>query len=397
MIIYIELERKMTNATLKKIYKASLNFLVPLTPEKTYATIVKEATKLVRAPMGTIMLEQDGELKRVYSSVPLELQVKHRKRGFLYRAFRSKKPTVLTIGEIKKVHPEIKKLSIASDVVIPLSYRNKAIGILAILSKKEEKFSEEEINTLILFGSMASLAIQKAQLYAETKKALESRDFFISAAAHEIKTPVTTIFGYAQLLFDNIKKSKQLKTEWIDSLHAECYRLKFLINDFLETSRISTGRLHYDLKECQLKTITDRVIDNFRFNYPDRKLILRNNIRTKNDIVIGDSDRLIQALTNLLDNSAKFSASDTVISMILRSNDSDFIITVKDQGKGIDKKDLPKIFERYFKGDGNQHEGLGLGLFLVKTIIEYHHGSVTLCSKLNKGTIAEIKLPRIKT
>lgn len=387
----------MASPTLKKIYKASLNFLVPLTPEKTYTTIVKEATKLVNAEWGSILLEQSGELKRVYSSIPFNQQIKHRKRGFLYQAFKSGKPTILRIGEIEKIHPEIKNLSIASDVIIPLSYRNKSIGILAILSKREDPLNDEEINTLILFGSMASLAIRKAQLYDETRKALETRDFFISAAAHEIKTPVTTIFGYAQLLFDNIKKTKKFKTEWIDSLHAECYRLKFLINDFLETSRISTGRLHYDLKECRLKTIITRVIDNFRFNYPDRKLIIKNNIRTKKDVVIGDSDRLIQALTNLLDNAAKFSASDTIISLIQRSNDSDFIITVKDQGKGIDKKDLPKIFDRYFKGTGNQQEGLGLGLFLVKTIIEYHRGSVTLHSKLNKGTIAEIKLPRVKT
>lgn len=386
----------MTSPTLKRIYKASLNFLVPLTPEKTYATIVKEATKLVNAPMGTILLEQNGKLKRVYSSVPLELQIKHRKKGLLYKAFRSAKPTILTIGEIEKAHPEIKELSIASDVVIPLSYRNRTIGILTILSNKEERFSNEEINTLILFGSMASLAIRKAQLYDETRKALEARDFFISTAAHEIKTPVTTIFGYAQLLFDNTKKSKKLKTEWIDSLHAECYRLKFLINDFLEASSINTGRLHYDLKECQLKTITNRVVDNFRFNYPDRKLIFKNNIRAKKNLVIGDFDRLIQALNNLLDNAAKFSASDTIISLTLKSDNSDFIITVKDQGKGIDKKDHTKIFDRYFKSAGNQHEGLGLGLFLVKSIIEYHHGSVSLRSKLNKGTIVEIKLPKIK-
>lgn len=387
----------MASPTLKRIYKASLNFLAPLTPEKTYATIVKEAIKFVGAQWGSILLEQDGELERVYSSIPFNQQIKHRKRGFLYKAFERRKPTILKIKDIENIHPEIKNLSIASDVIIPLSYHNKAIGILAILSKNEERFSEEEINTLFLFGSMASLAIQKAQLYDETRKALETRDFFISAAAHEIKTPVTTIFGYAQLLFDNTKKAKRCKAEWIDSLHSECYRLKFLINDFLETSRISTGRLHYNLKECRLKTIIDRAVDNFRFNYPDRKLILRNNIRTKNDIVIGDSDRLIQALTNLLDNAAKFSTPDTTILLTLKSNDSDFIITIKDDGRGIDKKDLPKIFDRYFKGSGNQHEGLGLGLFLVKTIIEYHHGSIRLQSRLNKGTRAELKLPRLKT
>ncbi len=386
----------MNTPLLKKIYFSSLNFLTPLTLEKTYATIVKEATKLVSAQWGSVLLEEDGELKRVYTSIPLNQQIKHRKRGLLYKSFKRGKPTILKVKEIEKVHPEIKNLSLASDVIIPLSYRKKSIGILAVLSKRENPLTEEEINTLVLFGSMASLAIQKARLYAETQKSLEARDFFISAAAHEIKTPVTTIFGYAQLFFENSKKKKEIKTEWIHSLHSECYRLKFLINDFLEASRISTGRLHYDLKECHFKKIVDRVMDNFKFNYPDRILILTNNIKIKKDIIVGDLDKLIQALTNLLDNAAKFSAPDTEISLSLQSDGSEFIIKVADKGKGIPRSELPKIFERYYQESGNRHEGLGLGLFLVRNIIEHHHGSIKVNSKINKGTTIELKLPRVK-
>lgn len=386
----------MKNPTLQKIYKASLNFLVPLTPEKTYATIVKEAIKLVDAEMGTIMLEEKGELIRVYSTVPLELQVKHRKRGFLYRAFKSGKPTILSTQQIERAHPEIKKLSIESDVIVPLSYRNKSIGILAILSKEEEKFTNEEVNTLVLFGAMASLAIQKALLYAEIQKSLEVRDFFISAAAHEIKTPVTTIFGYAQLLYENNRKGREIKNEWVSSLNSECYRLKYLINDFLEASRINIGKMHYDLKECSLNQIFNRVIDNFKFNYPERKLVYKNSLENESDIIIGDADRLIQAISNLIDNAVKFSPSDSKIFLNLRTVKSDFSITVTDKGKGINKKDLPKIFERYFKGTGNQHEGLGLGLFLVKNIIEHHHGSIHLHSAVNRGTTIELRLPELK-
>lgn len=386
----------MTDTTLKNIYQSSLKFLVPLTPEKTYATIVKEAVKLVKAEMGSVLLEQDGELKRVYSSIPLQHQIKHRKRGFLYSAFKKGMPTILSIKEIEKAHPEIKKLSIASDVIIPLSYRNKSIGILAVLTKREEKFSDEEINTLVLFGSMASLAIRKAQLYDETKKALETRDFFISTAAHEIKTPVTTIFGYAQLLIDNAKKKKALKFQWIDSLHGECYRLKYLINDFLEASRISVGHLQYNFKECSIKQIINRTIDNFRFNYPDRQLDIKDTLHRKNDVIIGDYDRLVQALINVLDNATKFSLPNTKIFLTLKSDTSDFIIRVKDFGKGIAKKDLSRIFERYYKGSETTHEGLGLGLFLVKSIIEHHHGSITLRSHLNKGTTVEIRLPKVQ-
>lgn len=386
----------MTTTLLKKIYLSSLNFLEPLTPEKTYATIVKEATKLVDAQWGSILLEQDGELQRVYSSIPLEKQVEHRKRGFLYKAFKKGFPTLLRIRQIEKVHPEIKHLGVVSDVIIPLSYKKKSIGILAVLSNNKDNLTDEEIQTLVLFGSMASLAIQKAKLYDETQKTLENRDFFISAAAHEIKTPVTTIFGYAQLLNDSTKKGKIIKPQWINSLHAECFRLKFLINDFLEASRISTGRLHFVLKECSVKAITERVIDNFRFNYPERKLVFKNKLSSKKDIIIGDQDRLIQAITNILDNAAKFSSRKTEIYLNLSEDNVDYLISVQDKGKGIPKKDLSNIFEQYYKGKENEHEGLGLGLFLVKSIIDYHHGSVHLRSRVNVGTIVEIRLPKVK-
>lgn len=396
MLYCIKWGKTMTDATLKRIYNSSLKFLTPLTLEKTYATIVKEATLLVQAEYGSILLEQNGELNRIYSSVPFQHQIKHRKKGFLYRAFRSGKPTVLSIKRIEIVHPEIKELSIAADVIIPLSYRNKSIGILAILTKREQRFSNEEINTLILFGSMASLAIRKAQLYDETKRALETRDFFISATAHEIKTPVTTIFGYTQLLFNNINKGIKLKKEWIEAMHSECYRLKFLINDLLEINRISSGNFQFDLTECSLDVVINRVTDNFKFNHPDRKLILRNNFRDKENNIIGDADRLIQALINVLDNAVKFSSSDSKILLALKQSGQDFAVKIQDQGKGITNKDLPRIFERYYQGKGTQHEGLGLGLFLVKEIIEHHNGSIKLTSHLNKGTTVVIRLPRIK-
>lgn len=386
----------MPETTLEKIYLSSIKFLAPLSLEKTYSTIVQEAAKLVKAQWGSVLLEQNGELKRVYSSIPLKRQIKHRKRGFLYRSFKTDKPIALSAKQIAKVHPEIEELAITSDVIIPLSSQNKSIGILSVLTKREQSFTGKEINTLILFGSLASLAIRKAQLYDDTKRDLETRDLFISMAGHEIKTPITTIFGYTQLLFNNFHQGKKLKGEWIDSLFAECDRLKSLVNDFLEIGHIKKGSLHYNLKEYSIKAIANQAINNFSFNYSHRDLILKDYISTNKDTAVVDHDRLMQVLINLLDNAAKYSPPDRKIMLILKSDQLNFIIQIKDQGIGIAKKDLPKIFNRYYRKSGDSHRGLGLGLFIVKNIIEYHHGSINLHSQLHKGTTVEIKLPRIK-
>ncbi len=385
----------MAETVLKRIYLSSLKFLVPLDLEETCAKIVNEAVKLVNAKWGSVLLEQDGELKRVYSSIPAQYQVRQRRRGFLYKAFKAGKTVILSSKEIEKVHPELKPLSIVSDVVIPLSYRDQSIGILAILTQKEKQFGRKDINTLILFGSMASLAVQRARAYDETKKALEARDLFISMASHELKTPVTTIHGYSQLLFNTRTRKKRIKEEWIGSLHAECFRLKFLINDLLEINRIHIGKLQYYLEECSLRNIIDRTIENFRINYPDRKVVLKDNLNGKPALLVGDFNKLMQVFINVLDNAVKFSSPGTIISINLESDDGNFIVRVKDEGRGIARKDLPKIFERFYKGEGTSHEGLGLGLFLVKSIVDYHHGSVRLFSRLNKGTTIEVSLPKI--
>ncbi len=386
----------MPGTTLEKIYLASIKFLAPLSLGKTYSTIVQEAAKLVKAQWGSVLLEQSGELKRVYSSIPLRRQIQHRKRGFLYKSFKTGKPIVLSAKQIARVHPEIEELAITSDVIIPLSSQNKSIGILSVLTKREQSFTEEEINTLILFGSLASLAIRKAQLYDDAKRDLETRDLFISMAGHEIKTPITTIFGYTQLLFNNFHQGKKLKGEWIDSLFAECDRLKSLVNDFLEIGHIKKGSLHYNLKEYSIKAIVNQAIANFNFNYPYRGLILKDYVSANEDTAVVDRDRLMQVLINLLDNAAKYSSPDRKIMLILKSDQLNFIIQIKDQGIGIAKKDLPKVFNRYYRRSGDSHRGLGLGLFIVKNIIEYHHGSINLHSQLRKGTTVEIKLPRIK-
>ena len=186
---------------------------------------------------------------------------------------------------------------------------------------------------------------------------------------------------------------KELKTDWVNSLHSECSRLRFLISDLLEISRINTKRLHYDLKECSVKEIIDRAINNFKFNYPDRAVDYSSNVAGA-AVLIGDFDKLIQVFTNLLDNAAKFSPLDTKIFVKLRENHTSLIVQIEDHGKGIVSKDLPLVFEGYYKGEGTSHEGLGLGLFLVKSIVEHHQGSVFLRSVINKGTKIEVKLPK---
>lgn len=376
---------------LEKIYKASLKLLVPSTPVETYKIIVNEAIKLVNADHGVIHL-QEKDFRVVYASHPNLYQVKPRKKANIYKTFISQKPRIADISDVGKAHPEVQKLDIRSSIFIPLSYQHKSIGVLTINTRRKEFFGQKEMKMLVLFGSMVSLAIKKAQLYDEIKKTLEIRDLFISLAAHELRTPLTALSGYIQLLCSKLAGVDPVKSRWAEQALLESQRLTKLINELLQINKIKTMELHYFFNESDLKLIIKRAIDNFKFNYSDRNVDFIDEVKNKPAIIIGDFDKLLQVITNLLDNAAKFSPKDKKIILKLQKVGSNFILQVKDEGVGIVSEDLPKIFEGFYKGD-KYKEGMGLGLYLAKNIIDRHRGLISISSDRDKGTTVEILLP----
>ncbi|MBI2196609.1 GAF domain-containing sensor histidine kinase [Candidatus Daviesbacteria bacterium] len=381
---------------LEKVYKAGPKFLEPLTLDETYRVIVNEAIKLVKAKYGSIMLMQNGSFKRAYASSPILYRIKPRKRGYAYKVFSTHRPTILTRAQNVKIHPEYKELKASADIMIPLSYKNKSIGVLTVQSEKEEHFTDKEFSILKLFGHFASLAIRKAQLQEETKKAVEVRDLFIALAAHELRTPLTTLNGYIQLLENRFSKKVSSEASWVRELSRESIRLTHLIQELLEINRMHSGTFHYIFKETSLTEIIRRAMINFSFSFPERKLILKKKPR-QGYTIVGDSEKLIQVLNNILGNAAKFSPQQIPIALNLSSDSSSYIIKIKDRGHGIPKGEQIKIFKLFHKGSNNTQDGLGVGLFLAKTIIVQHHGSITVKSALTKGTTIEIRLPKLKT
>lgn len=379
--------------TLANLTNASIKLLLPLSLQQTYANIVKEAIKLVDADEGLILLERKGVLYDVYGSSKIASAIKPRKRGFAYRAHSMGKPFIIHTKDFKRVDPVAAKAGIRSIIFIPLSYRNSSLGALVVRSRKEEDiFFENHIHILKVFGSMASLAIRKAQLYDEVNKALEMRDLFISMAAHEFRTPLTTINGYVQLL--SKKMNNNPESDWIRQLSWECYRLNLMINELLEINRIRAGKLTYNWEECHLRTIIRKAIINFKFGHKDRLVKYSENKHIQLDNVIGDFDKLLQVFTNILDNAAKFSDSSTPIRLSFTYRYPWFTTSVENVGEEIDKKDLLKVFDQFYKGFEHK-QGLGLGLFLSKNIIERHKGKIGINSSQRVTTVT-VKLPRAK-
>ncbi len=379
------------------IYRAGLKFLVSLSAEEMYITIVDEFMKLVQADYGSILIERDRRLHRVYASHLAFYKIIPRPHGFMYKVFQTGKPLILSSQRIEPIHPEIKELGIKSDIIVPLSYQFTSIGVLTAMSKKAHHFSHRDLETLMTYVPMATLAIRKTQLYEENRKALEMRDLFISMAAHELRTPLTTINAYAQLVQKKLQKSKTFNVKWIDKLVYEVKRLTDLVNELLQVDQIKKGTFSYKMAKCNIEELIEHVLINFRMNNSDHTIIFQNRLRDKRyKYVYGDFNKLLQVMTNILNNSVKFAPKKSKITLYLKRYNSHVVMGIKDRGIGISKKDLPHIFNRFYRGTEAGHQGMGLGLYVAKHIIEDHHGTIQVSSQKNRGTRVEITLPRSK-
>lgn len=381
------------------INEAGVKFLEPLTMEATYATIVEEAKKLVQAEYGSILLEQEGKLTRVYSSDSFLDNVMVRDRGFTYDAFKNRSPHVKSITEIAKVHPEIKAKGIKSTIFIPLFYRNKSMGVLSLDSLNDRNVPKEELGVYKLFGSIASLAIRKTELFTETQKALETRDLFISLASHELRTPLTSLNGYVQLLYSKLGNKDTSEGRWTRELYEESGRLTSLVKELLEINRIKQGQLQYNLRECSLGEIIEKAIERSTFLSKERSIIFKDEIAKGQDLLIADSDKLLQMVSGLLRNAIKFSNPKTPIYVTLVENENALLLSVKDEGEGIRQEDLPHVFEEFYKGMNSKQKeepGMGIGLLLAKHIVTYHKGNISIDSTLGKGTTVNVMLPKVE-
>ncbi len=380
----------------QKIYPAALRFLTPVTISQTYSLLVAEAMKLTKADSGSILLEKKGELKRVYSTSKDLYQIKPHKQGQMNMAFARKKPMIFSSEEIAKTNPEIKKIPAKSHLITPLYYRDTSLGVLNLNSLKDNYFTSKHLAILEMFSPLATLAILKAQADQRAEKALETRDLFISMAAHELKTPLTTINGYIELLHSQFSGSNTPTARWLAELSRESHRVIKMVKELLQLEVAKSGKLPYFWDQCNLEEIVQTAIKNTTLIHPGHKFTFQDKLKGRTSLVMGDFDKLMQVVTNIFNNAIKYSPFPASVAVSLYFQEPNLIVLeVMDQGIGIAQADLPHIFERYYKGSNVKKDGFGLGLFLAKDIIKKHHGKICIQSKVGKGTIVEIKLPTI--
>ncbi len=324
------------------------------------------------------------------------------KRG-IYQTARTGKPILVRkvnnswLNNASRI-PEEKevgeKLKLRSFLFTPLKSRGRIIGVITLISsKKGFSYSKNDITLAQELADRAGVAVDNARLFSDLEQALKMRDLFISMASHELKTPVTTMYVYMQLLKKRANKGGKFDPQWVDTLLYEMTRLTKLINELLQISQIRAGTFSYDFEEIDVLEVIKKSLQSFRATHKNVKVVFKNKISDKQIKLVGDSNKLIQVIINLLDNSSKHNYQDKPIILSVLKNKKWLEVTVTDEGTGIANKDMEHLFDEFYKGQGHTKAGMGLGLFLVKRIIDRHKGKIKVVSKLKAGTTVIISLP----
>lgn len=227
----------------------------------------------------------------------------------------------------------------------------------------------------------------------EQKRELERKDEFIGVASHELKTPLTSLKGYLQLM--SLHKRDELPPivkQYLDKANSSIAKLQFLVDDLLDVSKIKAGRLSYGMDKVNLKDIVDTCADN---------AIHMNNsfsFKVENDrdfVIRGNAERLEQVLMNLINNAVKYSNGDKDISVKTSNHENWVRVSVADHGIGLSDEQKFKIFERFYRVEDkkNMTSGLGMGLYISSEIINTHNGKIGVESELNKGSTFYFDLP----
>lgn len=383
----------LTESTIQKLSSVGSHFLRQLSPEDTYAALVNEAKRLVDADAGSVFLWYRKKLHRVYTSIPDKYQLHPRRRGHAYEVFRSGIPHIISRRELLKVHPEAKDMPVHSLIIIPLSYEKQTIGVLTLHASRNKKMTKQLQQILRIFGTIGTLSIKKTQLNEEAKEALRMRDLFISLAAHELRTPLTTMNAYVHLLSRKVNDPQKVETKWIRELSSETSLIIKLVNELLNVDLIRNGVFSYHMQPISLRKVINRAAQQFSIAFPFHTVMIEDEC-SQDDTLIGDTDKLLQVLSSILQNAAKFSGVDKKILLTYTCKKEKLYISISDNGIGILRKDIKKIFSGFYKGSNNYMDGIGLGLFISKRIIMKHKGNITITSGKDKGTKVTIMLPR---
>ncbi len=321
--------------------------------------------------------------------------------------------------------------NLRSVLCVPLIAQGRLLGIIYLDNRiRTAVFTDHHLSMLSAFANQASVAIENARLYDNLRRSLEERlrlhdelhkqatqrlaveeasrlkSDFIGFVAHELRNPLTTIRGYVQTLMQDTEGTlgDDVRDEFYEAIEADSDRLLDMINELLDVSRLEAGRpLSVAYHEFQLRPLLEKLVRRHRFyKYVTPKHQLDLDVPDDMpDSIEADEDKINQVLSNLLSNAIKYSPDGGTVTLVAKADgDSHIVLQVQDTGLGMTDEQASRLFRQYERVERDEIRnipGTGLGLYLVKHLVELHVGEITCESSPGKGSVFSVRLPRKKT
>jgi signal transduction histidine kinase len=291
-----------------------------------------------------------------------------------------------------------RSLGVASFMLVPIIARDRPLGAIAFVSASQERqFDESSLALAVDLAMRAALAMDNALLYSQAQRANKHKADFLAVVSHDLRTPLTAIMGYADLLAMGVPdKIPQRSLERVGRIRTSAKHLVYLLNELLAFARLESNREEPQFQDVDLGAIASEVASVMEPLADDRKLELEVTIPPELPTIRTDPDKLRQVLLNLVGNAIKYTKRGGV-RLMLRSAEEDRIqFVVSDTGDGIAEQHLGRIFDPFWQVDPTQRSqggGTGLGLSVVKHHIGLLGGTISVKSTVGKGSEFTVSLP----
>ena len=371
----------------------------------TTLDIVRELEKGAAAATGsqariTVWQEDDHKLRfwRPENNEPVDIEAG---QGFAGRAFEQQR--TLSSNRPVKDDPQnadgYRKNRVGAVIAAPITAGERRLGALVLYAERAPIFAISDGELAQLLADQAAVILESRALIDHAAKvrareeATRLKEDFLSAAAHDLKTPLTTVVAQAQFLERKAVRDPSAPSDLqgLQRIVREGQRLAALVTDLLDAARMEQGRLISDREPVDLGALVTEVVSRQDASPQPTELDVRGAI-------VGNYDRrrIEQLIENLVENAKKYSPEATPVRVEVWQHDGEARISVQDEGIGIPPTDLPKIFERFSRGsnvDDRKFHGMGLGLYICRGIVEEHGGRIWAESEIGRGSTFHVALP----
>jgi signal transduction histidine kinase len=345
-----------------------------------------------------------AELARELQSPPISARSSHP----VLEVLRTRSPMV--VHDLVEDSPEMttvdgrerelaRALGVSAFVLVPMIARDQTLGAISLIaSRPERRFSDDDVTLATDIAGRAALAIDNARLYGNAQKANQSKTDFLAVVSHDLRTPLNAIIGYADLLDEGIPVALPPESrQSVQRIRTSARHLMYLLNELLVFARLDGGSETVRVTSCDVRAVAREVAIVMEGLAHERGLAFRLLVPDTPIDVETDADKLRQVLLNLVGNAVKYTARGEVDIEVRPESAEHVLVTIRDTGPGIAPEHLEQIFEPFWQVDRTQRTqggGTGLGLSVVRRMLDLLGGEVGVKSVVGEGSTFEVRVPR---